>query len=105
MMIGVFMEKYMIFDVGLDVFWDGYFGWYYVFDKQECWVFWSCKIGYGLDGMDIQMFSFVIFILIVLWGIGIGEVGFIYIMILFVFVVGGWIVGIFFDCIGWVLIL
>ncbi len=61
---------------------DGHFGWYRALDKQERRAFWSCKIGYGLDGMDTQMLSFVIPTLIALWGIGTGEAGFIHTMTL-----------------------
>jgi hypothetical protein len=33
----------------------GPFDWYRNINKQERRTFWSCKIGYGLDGMDTQM--------------------------------------------------
>lgn len=46
----------------------GPFAWYRNINKQERRTFWSCKIGYGLDGMDTQMLSFVIPTLIALWG-------------------------------------
>lgn len=50
----------MTLDAGPDASRDGHFGWYRALDKQERRAFWSCKIGYGLDGMDTQMLSFVI---------------------------------------------
>lgn len=67
-MIGAPMEKHMTLDAGPDASRDGHFGWYRALDKQERRAFWSCKIGYGLDGMDTQMLSFVIPTLIALWG-------------------------------------
>lgn len=72
----------MTLDAGPDASRDGHFGWYHALDKQERRAFWSCKIGYGLDGMDTQMLSFVIPTLIALWGIGTGEAGFIHTMTL-----------------------
>lgn len=53
----------------------GPFDWYRNINKQERRTFWSCKIGYGLDGMDTQMLSFVIPTLIALWGISTAEAG------------------------------
>lgn len=50
----------MTLDAGPETSRDGHFGWYRALDKQERRAFWSCKIGYGLDGMDTQMLSFVI---------------------------------------------
>ena len=38
----------------------GPFDWYRNINQQERRTFWSCKIGYGLDGMDTQMLSFVV---------------------------------------------
>ena len=49
----------------------GPFDWYRNINQQERRTFWSCKIGYGLDGMDTQMLSFVIPTLILIalqWG-------------------------------------
>ena len=47
----------------------GPFDWYRDINQQERRTFWSCKLGYGLDGMDTQMLSFVIPTLIALWGL------------------------------------
>ena len=82
----------MTLDAGPDASRDGHFGWYRALDKQERRAFWSCKIGYGLDGMDTQMLSFVIPTLIALW-IGTGEAGFIHTMTLLASAAGGWIAG------------
>ena len=99
------MEKQASPAVPLDVSSGSYFGWYRDLDKQERRTFWSCKIGYGLDGMDTQMLSFVIPTLIALWGIGTGEAGFIHTLTLLASAAGGWVAGILSDRIGRVLTL
>ena len=45
----------------------GPFDWYRNINQQERRTFWSCKIGYALDGMDTQMLSFVVPTLIAMW--------------------------------------
>lgn len=99
------MEKQASPAVPLDVSSGSYFGWYRELDKQERRTFWSCKIGYGLDGMDTQMLSFVIPTLIALWGIGTGEAGLIHTLTLLASAAGGWVAGILSDRIGRVLTL
>lgn len=76
------------------------FRWYRDIDKQQRRTFWSCKIGYGLDGMDTQMLSFVIPTLIMLWGITTTEAGLIHTSTLIASAVGGWVAGILSDRIG-----
>ncbi|MDD2135206.1 MFS transporter [Pseudomonas kurunegalensis] len=78
----------------------GPFAWYRDIDKQQRGTFWSCKIGYGLDGMDTQMLSFVIPTLIMLWGITTTEAGLIHTSTLIASAVGGWVAGILSDRIG-----
>ena len=68
--------------------------------KQERRTFWSCKIGYGLDGMDTQMLSFVVPTLIAMWGITTGEAGLIHTSTLIASAIGGWVAGILSDRIG-----
>ncbi|WBG62924.1 MFS transporter [Pseudomonas citronellolis] len=99
------MEKQASPTVPLDVSSGSYFGWYRELDKQERRTFWSCKIGYGLDGMDTQMLSFVIPTLIALWGISTGEAGLIHTLTLLASAAGGWVAGILSDRIGRVLTL
>ena len=69
-------------------------------DQQQRRTFWSCKIGYGLDGMDTQMLSFVIPTLILMWGISTAEAGLIHTSTLIASAIGGWIAGILSDRIG-----
>jgi MFS family permease len=63
-------------------------------------AFWSCKVGYMLDGMDTQMLSFVIPTLVATWGISLADAGFIGTMTLLSSALGGWIAGILSDRIG-----
>lgn len=78
----------------------GPFGWYRDIDKQQRRTFWSCKIGYGLDGMDTQMLSFVIPTLILMWGITTVEAGLIHTSTLIASAIGGWAAGVLSDRIG-----
>jgi MFS family permease len=78
----------------------GPFAWYRDINQQERRTFWSCKIGYGLDGMDTQMLSFVVPTLIMLWGITTTEAGLIHTSTLIASAMGGWVAGILSDRIG-----
>lgn len=78
----------------------GPFDWYRNINQQERRTFWSCKIGYGLDGMDTQMLSFVVPTLIAMWGITTGEAGLIHTSTLIASAIGGWVAGILSDRIG-----
>ncbi|MBA6117769.1 MFS transporter [Pseudomonas putida] len=78
----------------------GPLAWYRDIDQQQRRTFWSCKIGYGLDGMDTQMLSFVIPTLILMWGISTAEAGLIHTSTLIASAIGGWIAGILSDRIG-----
>lgn len=76
------------------------FGWYGDATPTEKRAFWSCKVGYMLDGMDTQMLSFVIPTLIATWGISLADAGFIGTMTLLASALGGWVAGILSDRIG-----
>jgi len=78
----------------------GPFDWYRNINQQERRTFWSCKIGYGLDGMDTQMLSFVVPTLIAMWGITTGQAGLIHTSTLIASAIGGWVAGILSDRIG-----
>ncbi|KVT81961.1 MFS transporter [Burkholderia territorii] len=79
---------------------NGLFGWYAQAQTRERRAFWSCKVGYMLDGMDTQMLSFVIPTLVATWGISLADAGFIGTMTLLASALGGWIAGILSDRIG-----
>jgi MFS family permease len=74
--------------------------WYAHASPQARQAFWSCKIGYMLDGMDTQMLSFVIPTLVATWGISLGDAGFVGTLTLLSSALGGWLAGILSDRIG-----
>lgn len=76
---------------------NGLFGWYADAQPRERRAFWSCKVGYMLDGMDTQMLSFVIPTLVATWGISLADAGFIGTMTLLASALGGWLAGILSD--------
>ncbi|WP_322064935.1 MFS transporter [Burkholderia ubonensis] len=78
----------------------GLFSWYAEAGPRERRAFWSCKVGYMLDGMDTQMLSFVIPTLVATWGISLADAGFIGTLTLLASALGGWIAGILSDRIG-----
>ncbi|MEN8514855.1 MFS transporter [Burkholderia sp. RS02] len=78
----------------------GLFSWYAYAQPRERRAFWSCKVGYMLDGMDTQMLSFVIPTLVATWGISLADAGFIGTVTLLASALGGWIAGILSDRIG-----
>ncbi len=94
------MEKTMTDCVTTGTGRTGPFSWYGPLSKNEKRTFWSCKIGYALDGMDTQMLSFVIPTLIATWGISKGDAGLIGTCTLLASAAGGWIAGILSDRIG-----
>ncbi|MBN4666565.1 MFS transporter [Pandoraea nosoerga] len=75
-------------------------GWYGDATPREKRAFWSCKVGYMLDGMDTQMLSFVIPTLVATWGISLADAGFIGTLTLLASALGGWVAGILSDRIG-----
>ncbi|MGO4157893.1 MFS transporter [Cupriavidus sp. YAF13] len=76
------------------------FSWYGDASPRQKRAFWSCKVGYMLDGMDTQMLSFVIPTLIATWGISLADAGFIGTLTLLASALGGWAAGILSDRIG-----
>jgi MFS family permease len=68
-------------------------------------TFWACYGGFGLDGFDVMMFSFVIPTLTTLWSMSKGEAGSIATVTLIASAFGGWIAGILSDRFGRVRVL
>ncbi|MBX5464731.1 MAG: MFS transporter [Clostridia bacterium] len=56
--------------------------------------------GWGLDGMDVQIYSFVIPTLIAAWGISRGQAGILGTVTLLLSALGGWLAGILADRVG-----
>ncbi|MEQ1948405.1 MAG: MFS transporter [Bryobacteraceae bacterium] len=72
---------------------DSIFGWIGNLTKQERSVFNACVGGWTLDGMDVQLYSFVIPALIATWGISRADAGFLATMALLTSSIGGLIAG------------
>src|SRR5438477_3607759 len=78
----------------------GLFAWVSDLGAQERSAFIACVGGWGLDAMDVQMYSFVIPALISTWGITRGQAGVLGTAALLASAVGGWIAGWFADRFG-----
>src|SRR5437016_4991339 len=78
----------------------GLFAWVSDLGAQERSAFIACVGGWGLDAMDVQMYSFVIPALISTWGITRGQAGVLGTAALLASAVGGWIAGWFADRYG-----
>lgn len=74
--------------------------WYRELSSKELRTFWSCKVGYALDAMDTQFYSFVIPTLIATWGITRSDAGLVGTVTLLTSALGGWLAGILSDRIG-----
>ncbi len=78
----------------------GLFGWYRALNAKARRTFWACFGGWGLDSMDVNLYSFVIPTLIGLWGISRADAGMLATGALLSSALGGWVVGILADRIG-----
>jgi MFS family permease len=81
------------------------FNWYKELKSQERRTFWACFGGFGLDGMDFQIYTFVIPALMAIWKLSPGDAGLIATVALLVSAFGGWITGVLSDRFGRVLML
>lgn len=79
--------------------------WYKDLTKTERRTFWACFSGWGLDGMDSQMYALTIPTLIALWGMTKGEAGILGTSVLIMAALGGWIAGMLADRYGRVRVL
>lgn len=76
------------------------FDWFRGLDRDGRRTFWACAAGYGLDGMDVQIYSFVVPVLIAAWGITKPEAGQLGSVALLMSAIGGWLAGLVADRIG-----
>ncbi len=76
------------------------FDWYRGFDRDGRRTFWACFGGYALDAMDVQVYSFVVPVLIGLWGMTNTQAGLLATATLILSAAGGWIAGLLADRIG-----
>ncbi len=67
--------------------------WYQESSPPERKTFWACFAGWGLDALDVQMFSFAIPALILAFGISKGDAGLLASVTLVAGAFGGWIGG------------
>lgn len=67
--------------------------WYQELSAQERRTFWGCFGGWGMDSMDVQLYSFLIPTLIAAWGISAAQAGSLATAALVSSAVGGWICG------------
>jgi MFS family permease len=74
--------------------------WYRQFGPDERRTFWACFGGWGLDALDVQIYSFVIPALIAVWHITKAEAGLLATSTLVISAFGGWIAGMFADRVG-----
>jgi MFS family permease len=74
--------------------------WYRELGVAERRTFWACFGGWALDALDVQIYSFVVPALIVLWHISKAEAGLLATSALVISAFGGWIAGTLADRIG-----
>ena len=65
-------------------------GWYHELSGKERRTFWACFVGWALDAMDVQIFSFVIPSIVVAFTITNADAGFIGTVTLLTSALGGW---------------
>jgi MFS family permease len=76
------------------------FGWYRELTGREKRTLWACAGGWGLDGMDVQIYSFLIPTLISIWGISQTQAGALGTAALISSAIGGWGTGMLADRFG-----
>ena len=76
------------------------FGWYRELTGREKRTLWACAGGWGLDGMDVQIYSFLIPTLISIWGISQAQAGALGTAALISSAIGGWGTGMLADRFG-----
>ena len=74
--------------------------WFKAMTPPERRTFWACFSGWGLDAMDVQIYSFVIPTLLALWGLTNAQAGQLATVTLLCSAVGGWAAGLLADRIG-----
>lgn len=83
----------------------GMLNWYKESDSNQKKTFWACYAGWALDSYDMQIFSFLLPVIMATWTLTQTEVGLIGTVALVVTALGGWIAGILADRYGRVKIL
>ncbi|MCO8088991.1 MFS transporter [Acinetobacter indicus] len=83
----------------------GMLNWYKESDSNQKKTFWACYAGWALDSYDMQIFSFLLPVIMATWALTQTQVGLIGTVALVVTALGGWIAGILADRYGRVKIL
>lgn len=78
------------------------FSWYLDLHRNGRRTFWACFLGYALDAMDVQIYSFVLPVLIGVWGISKTDAGLLASTTLVFSAIGGWAAGLFIFLPYWV---
>jgi MFS family permease len=76
------------------------FTWYKELNRDERNAFWACYGGWALDGMDVQLYTFLIPTLSALWAMSQRDAGLIASSALISSAIGGWLTGILADRYG-----
>jgi MFS family permease len=76
------------------------FAWYHQFTATEKRTFWACFAGWGLDAMDVQIYSFLIPTLVALWGLTTLQAGTLGTAALIASAIGGFGTGLLADRFG-----
>lgn len=74
--------------------------WYRDMDAGGRRTFWACFGGYAMDAMDVQVYSFVVPVLVGLWGITKTQAGLLATVTLVLSAFGGWAAGLLADRVG-----
>jgi MFS family permease len=75
-------------------------GWYRDLKTGERRTLWACFSGWALDGMDVQIYTFLIPALTAAWGLTKGDAGLLQTVALLTSAFGGWITGMLADRVG-----
>src|SRR5947208_16687011 len=76
------------------------FSWYKEISGRERKTLWACFGGWALDGMDVQIYSFLIPTLVALWSMSRTEAGLLATSALLMSAIGGWVTGLLADRFG-----
>jgi MFS family permease len=76
------------------------FSWYFELASKERRTFWACFAGWALDAFDVQIYSFVVPTLMLLWKLDKSQAGLLATSTLLVSAFGGWFAGMLADRIG-----
>lgn len=74
--------------------------WYRTLDTDARRAFWTTFSGFSLDAMDIQLYAFVLPVLLTVWGLSHVEAGLLATVALTSSALGGWIAGVLADRVG-----